>query len=346
MFSAGPWSHRFSGSRHACAESASIAATGARPSSGIGPCPATPIRDPLPVGAIRDYTAAMSDNSGAATLGVSPRTHRVLTVCGGTSIGSLREQNQDTFVIAELESGQISRPCVQTEIWVARPGLLMLVCDGMGGAAAGDVAAHLAAVAIKEELRAEGNNVGQAPAHSLKRAVLEANRAILAEAVAHPEERGMGTTCTAAIVSPNGLSIAQVGDSRAYLLRDGRLRVLTRDQTMAVELADRGVIKPEQVEHHPTRHILVQALGTHAQVDPVLTDVDLREGDRVLLCSDGLYGPVPDDVISGVLAGTPELQEASNALISAALKAGGPDNVTVVVAEFGPLQPAPSHLQH
>jgi PPM family protein phosphatase len=265
------------------------------------------------------------------------RPHRVLTVCGGTNVGSQREQNQDTFVIADLESGRISRPCIRTDVWIARPGVLMLVCDGMGGRPAGDVAAQLAAASIKDELQAEGDNVGQAPGQSLKRAVLGANKAILAEAKAHPEERGMGTTCTAAIVSPDRLSIVQVGDSRAYLLRDGRLHTLTRDQTLASDLVDSGALKSEDVESFPYRHVLAQALGTDTHVKPVITDVELREGDRVLLCSDGLHGPVSDETIGAIMIRTPDVAEVSQALIAAALEAGGPDNVTVVIADCGPL---------
>ncbi|HEY5088418.1 MAG TPA: protein phosphatase 2C domain-containing protein [Polyangia bacterium] len=266
------------------------------------------------------------------------RPHRMFTVCGGTDVGSEREQNQDTFVIADLESGRISRPCIRTDVWVARPGVLMLVCDGMGGRAAGEVAAELAAASIKDELQAEGENVGQFPVQSLKRAVIVANKAILAEAQAHPEERGMGTTCTAAIVSPDRLAIAQVGDSRAYLLRDGRLHTLTRDQTLASNLIDIGALRPDEVATFPLRHVLAQALGTNAKVTPVITEVELQEGDRVLLCSDGLHGPVSDEKIGSIMSHTPEIAEVSQALIAAALAAGGPDNVTVVVADCGPLR--------
>jgi len=273
--------------------------------------------------------------------GAQARPHRLFTVCGGTDTGSQRNQNQDTFVIADLESGRIERPCISTDVWVARPGVLMLVCDGMGGPAAGDVAAQLAASSIKQRLQAEGDNVGRAPTHSLKRAVLDANKVILDEANAHPEERGMGTTCTAALVSPDRLAIAQVGDSRAYLMRDGRLRPLTRDQTLVADLLASGALKEDQVEQFPFRHVLAQALGTKPSVTPVITDVEVREGDRVLLCSDGLHGAVPEATIAAILSGTRKVAEASQALIDAALAAGGPDNVTVVVADCGPLSEHP-----
>jgi serine/threonine protein phosphatase PrpC len=264
--------------------------------------------------------------------------HRVLNICGATDIGAQRRQNQDTFVIADLASGATSRPCIRTEVFVSKPGVLLLVCDGMGGPPAGDVAARVAAVSIKDGLAEAGIEVVDAPGRSLESALAGANRAILNEVHDHPHEKGMGTTCTAVVVSPERLSVAQVGDSRAYLLRDGRLALLTRDQTMAAQLVDAGALKPEQVETFPYRHVLVQALGSERSVRPVITDVDVREGDRVLLCSDGLHGPVGDDAIAAILKVPGDAAHAAQALIAAALAAGGPDNVTVVVADCGPLE--------
>jgi serine/threonine protein phosphatase PrpC len=129
-----------------------------------------------------------------------------------------------------------------------------------------------------------------------------------------------------------------VGDSRAYLLRSGRLRSLTREQTLASDHVDAGAPKPEQAERLPFRDVLAQALGTRASVNPVITDVDLCKGDRVLLCSDGLHGPVSDASIAAIMTRTTDIAEVAEALIAAALAAGGPDNVTVVVADCGPLR--------
>jgi serine/threonine protein phosphatase PrpC len=270
----------------------------------------------------------------------SAMSHRVLTVCGGTDIGKERGENQDTFVIADLASGELSRPCVRTDLSVSKPGMLLLVCDGMGGPPAGDIAAQMAATKITDEMADAGSAVMKAPGPTLKSAVEGANRAILDEAKAHPEEHGMGTTCTAAVFGPNHVSLAQVGDSRAYLLRDGRLTLLTRDQTMATQMVDAGLLNPDQVAHFPYRHVLVQALGTQGRVLPVITDLTLKERDRVLLCSDGLHGPVSDEAIAAILKVAGDVGHAARALIAAALAAGGPDNVTVVVAECGPLQAA------
>ena len=254
-----------------------------------------------------------------------------LAICGATDVGSLRANNQDTFVIADLKSGDLSNPCSRKDIPLSRNGILLLVCDGMGGAAAGDVAARIAAEAIKHQLVGATPPVATSPDASLKSAVCGANGAVLAEAKAHPETRGMGTTCTAAIVLPDRLFIAQVGDSRAYLLRGDRLQRLTRDQTLGEQLVDSGILPPEGVDRYS--HILSQAVGTRSTVEPITSEVRLRRGDRILLCSDGLHGPVPAPEIARILGGAPDIDGAAHGLIQAALAAGGPDNVTVVVAD-------------
>jgi protein phosphatase len=265
--------------------------------------------------------------------------HRGLDVWGATDVGWKREQNQDTFVIADLDAGAAPprAPSGHMDVFLSRPGVLLLVCDGMGGAPAGDVAARLAAAAIESDLRAAAAAVAREPGATLRHAVEEANGAIYAEAAAHPEERGMGTTCTAAVCSPEGLAVAQVGDSRAYRFRGGRLERLTRDQTLAARMLEEGVLEPSQIARFPFRNVLAQALGPEGRVTPVITAHDLREDDRVLICSDGLHGPVDERAIAAILGAAPSAQEAARALIDAALAAGGPDNVTVVVADCGPL---------
>jgi serine/threonine protein phosphatase PrpC len=256
-----------------------------------------------------------------------------LAICGATDIGGSRASNQDTFVIADLQSGDLSNPCSRKDIPLSRHGILLLVCDGMGGAAAGDVAARIAAESIKKQLIGARPAVSTRPDASLKRAVSSANGAVFAEAKAHPETRGMGTTCTAAIVLPDRLLIAQVGDSRAYLLRGGRLELLTRDQTMAEQLVDSGVLRAEDVDACAYGHILSQAVGTQSTVQPITSEVRLRRGDRILLCSDGLHGPVSAQEIARILGASADIKGVAHGLIQAALAAGGPDNVTVVVAD-------------
>jgi PPM family protein phosphatase len=267
----------------------------------------------------------------SAWSGALPDRH--LAICGATDVGARRPNNQDTFVIADLQSGDLSNPCSRTEIPLSKQGILLLVCDGMGGAAAGDLAARIAAEAIKEELVGAGRAVAEHPNESLKSAVVGANGAVFAEAKAHPEARGMGTTCTAAIVLPDRLFVAQIGDSRAYLLRDGRLQLLTRDQTMVDQLLATGALRPDQVATFPYRNVLTQAVGTQSTIEPVTSEARLRRGDRILLCSDGLHRPVPAPEIARILGAAADIDRVTGELIQAALAAGGPDNVTVVVAD-------------
>jgi protein phosphatase len=266
-----------------------------------------------------------------------------VAVCGATDIGLVRPQNEDTFMIVDLASGQLSSPCIGTDFSVSSSGVLLLVCDGMGGHAAGEIAARVAAQAIKECLVSEGPTMTEHPVESLKHAVMGANQAVLDEAKAKPEERGMGTTCTAAIVLPNRLVVGQVGDSRAYLFRDGELHALTRDQSLVSQMMDQGLLDAEQARRSPYRNVLLQALGGHTRLDPVVTEVDVRAGDRLLLCSDGLHGPVTDTRIAELVGATRDLTAAARALIAEALGAGGPDNVTVVVADCGGEPPSVAH---
>ncbi|MEP6652051.1 MAG: protein phosphatase 2C domain-containing protein [Myxococcales bacterium] len=257
-----------------------------------------------------------------------------LRVCGATDVGLQREQNQDTFVIADLDSGEVNSPCVEVELSVSNSGYLLLVCDGMGGAPAGDTASHIAAASIKERLVDAGQGVSERPAEALEEAVAAANKAILDDVSDEPRRKGMGTTCTAAVVLPGTLTVAQVGDSRAYLLRDGKLWALTKDQSLAARLVDEGVLTTEGVSTFAYRHVLLQALGGKKAVAPVINQYRLVGGDRILLCSDGLHGLVPDGEIQAALTDTTELATTTRTLVERALAAGGKDNVTVVVAEY------------
>lgn len=257
-----------------------------------------------------------------------------LRVCGATDVGLQRQQNQDTFIIADLGSGEVSVPCMEVSLSVPDTGYLLLVCDGMGGAAAGEVAARIAAGSIRQKLVEAGDAVAEDPEEALEEAVAVANRAILTNAQSRPQRRGMGTTCTAAIVLPGSLTVAQVGDSRAYLLRAGQLWSLTRDQSLAAQLVEQGALTPAQVSSFPQRNVLLQALGTKTDVEPVISQYQLWSGDRVLLCSDGLHGLVSEADIRTALAQSDDLTSTTKTLVDQALAAGGSDNVTVVVAEY------------
>jgi protein phosphatase len=207
---------------------------------------------------------------------------------------------------------------------------LLAVADGMGGHAAGEVASA-AVIAALEQLDELGVNAGD-PQEALREAVEEANANLRDMVAADTELQGMGTTVTAVLTDGAYVWLAHVGDSRAYLLREGALTQLTRDHTFVQQLVDEGRIAPEDASTHPQRNFITRALDGRAGIDIDLDRLDLRPGDRLLLCSDGLSGVVSDESLADVLNdATPE--EAVRRLIDLALRGGGPDNITCIVAD-------------
>jgi serine/threonine protein phosphatase PrpC len=223
-----------------------------------------------------------------------------------------------------------------------------VVCDGMGGAAAGEIASQLA-VDILYERMIEGLEEGHPLsrdelARRLVRAIEAAGLRIFQEAKLDRTRRGMGTTVTAAALVDDHLFFAQVGDSRGYLLRQGNLVQLTRDQSLVNQLIEAGQLTEEEAETFEHNNIILQALGTADTVQVDLTFCELRRGDKLLLCSDGLSGMVRFDDIREALRTMPEPIDACKALTERANQAGGHDNITVIVAEFdgeGLQSPAP-----
>lgn len=210
---------------------------------------------------------------------------------------------------------------------------LLVVADGMGGHAAGEVASAVAVEAL-----AVLDGPGPAPddmdaGEALTEAIGRANDRIRGLVEADPRRSGMGTTVTALIWTGEGFGMAHIGDSRAYLLRDGELVQLTRDHTYVQALIDEGRISEDERETHPARSLLLQALGGE-DVVPDVGDVPARDGDRVLLCSDGLSGVVSATKIAEVLAATDDPQQAADELVELAVAGGGPDNITCVVADI------------
>lgn len=205
---------------------------------------------------------------------------------------------------------------------------LFAVADGMGGHASGDVASAIAIETFEAELK---------KSDSIADAVHNANKAIFARAAKEPDLTGMGTTLTAMWADERSAQIAHVGDSRAYLLRDGELSRLTTDHTVVNRLVQQGRIMPEDADRHPQRSYLERALGVDPEVEVDVHVLDMEAGDRVLLCSDGLFGMIGDDLIQNVLEQESSPQRAAERLCEEAVHAGGNDNVTTVVVDF----PAP-----
>ncbi|KAA1246517.1 serine/threonine protein phosphatase [Mycobacterium simiae] len=216
---------------------------------------------------------------------------------------------------------------------------LLALADGMGGHAAGEVASQLviAALAHLDDDEPGGDLLGK-----LESAVRAGNSAIAAQVEMEPDLEGMGTTLTAILFDGNRLGLVHIGDSRGYLLRDGELTQITKDDTFVQTLVDEGRITAEEAHSHPQRSLIMRALTGH-EVEPTLTMREVRAGDRYLLCSDGLSDPVSNETIHEALK-IPDVGESAYRLIELALRGGGPDNVTVVVAdvvdyEYGQTQP-------
>jgi serine/threonine protein phosphatase PrpC len=219
--------------------------------------------------------------------------------------GKKRRRNEDSYVVAPP---------------------LFAVADGMGGAQAGEVASKLAAAALEDT--DSGSSSGQERVVSL---IQEANRRVYARANTDPATSGMGTTMTVAIVEGQVVTIGHVGDSRAYLVRAGRLEQLTEDHSLVNELLKSGKLSPQEAETHPQRSVITRAVGTDPDVEVDAFTVDALEGDVFLLCSDGLTDMVDDDGILDVVERYhDDLDRVAKSLVSAANRGGGEDNITVI----------------
>jgi protein phosphatase len=253
-------------------------------------------------------------------------------------VGRTREHNEDSFVIVDLSSDDASRPEDTRTYRLGPRGALFMVADGLGGAAAGEVASELAVNTVQVELRERWVKAhGTGPddfAAALKAATETANGRIYSYAVEHPETRGLGTTATLAGLLGDTLYLAQVGDSRAYLVRDGVARQITRDQSLMQRLVDAGELTQDEAERSERRNIILQALGPEPSVKIDLTHQRLSRGDVLVLCTDGLSGLVRAEEIAEVITQIPDLAAACRELVDRANEHGGTDNITVIAARF------------
>jgi len=234
---------------------------------------------------------------------------RISATAGFTDPGRKRRRNEDSFVIDPP---------------------LFAVADGMGGAQAGEVASRLAAAAFREFHDVDDLD----PEERLTAIIQEANRRIYERAAGDAQVSGMGTTITAALVGGDALVIGHVGDSRAYRLRSGRFEQLTDDHSLVADLVRSGRLTPEEADAHPQRSVITRALGTDREVDVDTFVVPVQAGDLFLLCSDGLTTMIEDDEIRDLLSATRDLEQAGKGLVKAANKAGGEDNITVVLFQL------------
>jgi PPM family protein phosphatase len=235
---------------------------------------------------------------------------RIVEHAGRTDVGRQRSANEDDFVL--------SPP-------------FFAVADGMGGAKAGEVASAMATEGFEGE-----SDSGEPAEAQLARILREANKRIYDLATTDESHRGMGTTLTAAKITGDDISLAHVGDSRAYRMRDGELEQVTKDHSLVAELERSGQITAEAAENHPQRSIITRALGPEPEVEVDTYTLAAREGDLFLLCSDGLTSMISDEEIGSIIRSADSLDAAADALVLAANQSGGKDNITVVLFRVGP----------
>lgn len=259
-------------------------------------------------------------------------------VFGQSDVGRTRAHNEDTFAIVELTARHV---LLQPDDWqhtLGPRGTLFMVADGMGGAAAGELASAMAVEAVLEGLdlrwRSSPSTDAETFALALQAATEAANAKIHAYAQSHPMHRGMGTTATIAGLLNDTLYLCQVGDSRGYVVRGGTAIQITKDQSLMQKLIEAGELTPEEAEVSERRNIILQALGPEPHITVELTAQQVMRGDVLILCSDGLSGQVRASDIAAVVANEPDLREVCRTLIDMANGAGGPDNITVVAARF------------
>jgi protein phosphatase len=269
-----------------------------------------------------------------------------VSVLGLSDVGLVRKNNEDNLVVSDLTTGESNLMLSRRSHQLGPRGILFLVADGMGGEACGEVASQISSTTIPRRLFDNLRSLERISETNfvllLREAIEFANQVIFQKAQSNSMYGGMGTTTTAAASFGAYLFVAQVGDSRAYLIRNKEMVQLSRDQTFLNYLADIGAELPPDPEKDSRRSILTQAVGTSETVDVKVTYTKVRQGDTILLCSDGLYNMVDSDDILRVISAADSLETKLKSLIDKANDRGGTDNITAILAEFsGPgLPPA------
>jgi PPM family protein phosphatase len=264
----------------------------------------------------------------------NPQFSITVNAFGLSDVGLVRTNNEDNFLFTQLGSGSINS--IPAESNSTAPWIF-IVADGMGGGQAGEVASQMATELVAEKfgVRVIQKNISnhQGYVKALTGAVEETNRTVFHEGQHKNELKGMGTTLTAAAVCGKSVIFAQLGDSRAYLLRDSNITQMTKDQSLVAQMVAMGKLSPEAAKTHPRRNVILQALGVQPRIDVVISSAELSSGDRLVLCSDGLWGKVESEEIKELVERFPA-QTACESLVCLANERGGEDNITVVIASF------------
>jgi len=308
----------------------------------------------MPISDVQHFTGAVSALGHA---GLAPPL-RVEISCGAlTHPGKVRQNNEDHFLVARLaKSMQIYQSSLEAPgemDFSQEDGYLMVVADGMGGAAAGERASALAVASVKDYALNTlkwflhvGRKDESALLAELQKSLEIADKAVVDEGEANARFNGMGTTLTMAYSIAADLYITHAGDSRAYLFRHGKLQQITNDHTLVQMMISGGVLSAEDAKHHARRNIVTNVIGGPSEgVHAEIHKIRVMDGDVLLICSDGLTEPVEDDRIAEVLGSEPGPEAAAQKLIDLALKNGGPDNITAVIARYS-VQSGDNEVEH
>ena len=268
----------------------------------------------------------------------------LVVVAGGrTDVGRVRNLNEDSYLVAALGRDAVVMKGATTTLTVPHTPALLVVADGVGGAASGEIASLMATDTMFIELRrryeSEWPRTPAGVEAALRSAMSSANHVIFTYASGNPQHRGMATTATLALVHHSVITIAQVGDSRAYLVRGGEARQITKDQSLIQRLIDAGEMTEGEAAHSDRRNIILQALGSEATVIPDMYREQAEVGDVLVLCSDGLSNLVGANDIARIALADDNMETVCERLVSCANSRGGHDNITVVAARFEPADP-------
>ena len=269
--------------------------------------------------------------------------HLVVVAGGRTDIGRVRTLNEDSYLVAALGQDAVVMKGTTTTLTVPHTPALMVVADGVGGAASGEIASLMATDTMFIELRrkyeSDWPRTQGGVESALRAAITVANHVIFTYSSGNPQHRGMATTATLAVVHDSMITIAQVGDSRAYLVRGGVARQLTKDQSLIQRLIDAGEMTEGEAANSDRRNIILQALGSESTVAPDMYKEQAEVGDVLVLCSDGLSNLVSSNDIARIALADDNMETVCERLVAFANAHGGHDNITVVAARFEPADP-------
>jgi protein phosphatase len=257
-----------------------------------------------------------------------------ISIFAQTDLGRVRKGNEDSFFVVDTTSENSASLSEIRQYNLNEGNKFFMVADGMGGSAAGEVASLLAVNTVLKETKSKAVSTESEIVKMLDDSLQKANTAILEKASSNPEMRGMGTTATLAGISNNKLFIGQIGDSRAYIVRNDTITQVTKDQSLVDQLIALGTITEEEAEKHPQKNVILQALGSQASMQVAATSIELCQNDSLLLCSDGLSGLVKNEEMKSIVQSSSDLASASKELIDLANQRGGHDNITVIITHF------------